>query len=150
MRFCLLVTWARIFKLVRGPGLETKKSIPPAYVDWRAGTITLFLYSVPSLYRLFKNSSTVLLHRTHARDLFTPQDTLLWPVYSTGHTLVTCLLHRTHSRGLFTPQATRSWPVYSTGHTLVTCLLHRTHSHESCLQFPQWFFTALQNIGPHC
>jgi hypothetical protein len=56
---------------------------------------------------------------THARDLFTPQDTLSWPVYSTGHTFVTCLLYRSHARDLFTPQDTRSWPVYSTGHTLM-------------------------------
>ncbi len=33
--------------------------VPSAYVAWRAGTIILFLYSVPSRHRLFKNSSTV-------------------------------------------------------------------------------------------
>jgi hypothetical protein len=35
--------WPRIFKLLRGPGIDSKESIPPAYVAWRAGTITLFL-----------------------------------------------------------------------------------------------------------
>jgi hypothetical protein len=35
---------ARIFKLLRGPGFDSKESIPPSYdVALRAGTITLFL-----------------------------------------------------------------------------------------------------------
>jgi hypothetical protein len=34
---------ARIFKRLRSPGIDSKASIPPAYVAWRAGTITLFL-----------------------------------------------------------------------------------------------------------
>ncbi len=32
-----------IFKLLRSPGMDSKKSIPLAYVAWRAGTTTLFL-----------------------------------------------------------------------------------------------------------
>ncbi len=32
-----------ILKLLRGPGINSKESIPPAYVAWRAGTTTLFL-----------------------------------------------------------------------------------------------------------
>jgi hypothetical protein len=32
-----------IFKLLRRPGIDSKESIPPAYVAWRAGTTTLFL-----------------------------------------------------------------------------------------------------------
>jgi hypothetical protein len=32
-----------IFKLLISPGINFKKSIPPAYVAWRAGTTTLFL-----------------------------------------------------------------------------------------------------------
>ncbi len=32
---------ARSFKILRGPGIDSKESIPPAYVAWRAGTITL-------------------------------------------------------------------------------------------------------------
>jgi hypothetical protein len=31
-----------ILKLLRSPGIDSKKSIPPAYVDWGAGTTTLF------------------------------------------------------------------------------------------------------------
>jgi hypothetical protein len=31
----------RIFKLLRSPGIDSKESIPPAYVAWRAGTTTL-------------------------------------------------------------------------------------------------------------
>ncbi len=31
------------FKLLRRPRIDSKESIPPAYVAWRAGTATLFL-----------------------------------------------------------------------------------------------------------
>jgi hypothetical protein len=34
---------ARIFKLLWSPGIDSKEWIPPAYVAWRAGRITLFL-----------------------------------------------------------------------------------------------------------
>jgi hypothetical protein len=34
---------ARIFKLLWSPGIDSKELIPPAYVAWRAGMITLFL-----------------------------------------------------------------------------------------------------------
>ena len=34
---------ARIFKRLWSPGIDCKEWIPPAYVAWRAGTITLFL-----------------------------------------------------------------------------------------------------------
>jgi hypothetical protein len=37
------VALAGIFKPVWSPGIDAKVSIPPAYVAWRAGTITLFL-----------------------------------------------------------------------------------------------------------
>jgi len=37
------VSRAGILKLLRSPGIDSKESIPPAYVAWRAGTITLFL-----------------------------------------------------------------------------------------------------------
>ncbi len=36
---------ARIFKRLWSPGIDSKEWIPPAYVAWRAGTITLFLLS---------------------------------------------------------------------------------------------------------
>ena len=32
-----------IFKLLMSPGIDSTKSIPPAYVAWRAGTTTLVL-----------------------------------------------------------------------------------------------------------
>ncbi len=35
--------WARTFKCLWGPGIDSKEWIPPAYVAWRAGTKTLFL-----------------------------------------------------------------------------------------------------------
>ncbi len=34
---------AGIFKPLWSPGIDAKASIPPAYIAWRAGTITLFL-----------------------------------------------------------------------------------------------------------
>jgi hypothetical protein len=37
------VNRARIFKRLWSPGIDSKERIPPAYVAWRAGTITLFL-----------------------------------------------------------------------------------------------------------
>jgi hypothetical protein len=37
------VNRAGIFKLLRSPGIDSKESIPPGYVAWRAGTTTLFL-----------------------------------------------------------------------------------------------------------
>jgi hypothetical protein len=44
----LLLVWganrARIFKLLRNPKIDSKDSIPPACVAWRAGTTTLFLF----------------------------------------------------------------------------------------------------------
>jgi hypothetical protein len=36
-------TRARIFKRLWIPGIDSKESIPPAYVAWRASTTTLFL-----------------------------------------------------------------------------------------------------------
>jgi hypothetical protein len=36
----------RIFESLWSPGIDTKEWIPPAYVAWRAGTITLFLLGV--------------------------------------------------------------------------------------------------------
>jgi hypothetical protein len=33
----------RIFKLLSSPGIDSKESVPPAYLAWRAGTITLIL-----------------------------------------------------------------------------------------------------------
>ncbi len=39
----MLVFRAGIFKPLWSPGIDAKASTPPAYVAWRAGTITLFL-----------------------------------------------------------------------------------------------------------
>jgi hypothetical protein len=36
-------TRTRIFKLLRSPRIDSKESIPPAYVAWWAGTTTLSL-----------------------------------------------------------------------------------------------------------
>jgi hypothetical protein len=38
-----LTTRAQNVKLLWSPGIDFKESIPPAYVAWRAGLITLFL-----------------------------------------------------------------------------------------------------------
>ncbi len=53
-----ITAWARIFKRLWSPGIDFTEWIPPAYVAWRAVTITLFLYSVPSPHKLFQNSSS--------------------------------------------------------------------------------------------
>jgi len=37
------ITRACIFKRLWSPGINSKECISPAYVAWRAGTITLFL-----------------------------------------------------------------------------------------------------------
>jgi hypothetical protein len=58
--FNIVVTCADSFGVPASPGIDSKEWIPPAYEAWRAGTITLFLYSVPSPNRLFKNSSSDL------------------------------------------------------------------------------------------
>jgi hypothetical protein len=43
-KWCFLdIARARILKLLRSPGVDSKKSISSAYVAWRAVTITLFL-----------------------------------------------------------------------------------------------------------
>jgi hypothetical protein len=38
------VAWARIFKRLWSPRNDSKESIPPAYVAWRASTTTIFLF----------------------------------------------------------------------------------------------------------
>jgi hypothetical protein len=42
-----------LLKLLRSPGIDSNESIPPAYLASRAGTTTLYSYSVPSPHRLF-------------------------------------------------------------------------------------------------
>ncbi len=37
-------TWAQILELLRSPRIDSKESIPPTYVAWRAGTTTLFIF----------------------------------------------------------------------------------------------------------
>jgi hypothetical protein len=39
---------ARICKRLRNPGIESKESIPPAYVAWRAGTINWVVVPRPT------------------------------------------------------------------------------------------------------
>jgi len=41
-------SWARIFKRLRSPGVDSKESIPPAYVAWRAGTSNIGLLYRPA------------------------------------------------------------------------------------------------------
>jgi hypothetical protein len=43
---------ARIFKFLRNPSIDSNEPIPPGCLAFRAGTTTLFLYSVPSPHRL--------------------------------------------------------------------------------------------------
>ncbi len=55
----LPASWARIFKLLWSPGIDSKEWIAPSYVAWRADTI-----KVSSPHRLFKNSSSERLKST--------------------------------------------------------------------------------------
>jgi hypothetical protein len=45
------IIWARICKRLRSPDIDSKESIPTAYVAWQAGTATLF--DVPATATLF-------------------------------------------------------------------------------------------------
>jgi hypothetical protein len=45
------LAWARIFKLLKSPRIDCKEPIPPGCEAWRAGTTTLYSYSVPSPHR---------------------------------------------------------------------------------------------------
>ncbi len=49
--------WARSFKVLRSPRIDSTWPITPGFVAWQAGMTTLS-YSVPSPHRLFKISST--------------------------------------------------------------------------------------------
>jgi hypothetical protein len=57
-----LVLYSRAVFIFNEPTswIDSKASIPTAYVDWRAGTIP-YSYPVPSPHRFFKNSSSELL-----------------------------------------------------------------------------------------
>jgi hypothetical protein len=41
--FLILSFLSQIFKLLRGPRIDSKEPIPPGCVAWRAGKTTLFL-----------------------------------------------------------------------------------------------------------
>jgi hypothetical protein len=41
--YLLCESRARIFKLLRNPRIDSKESIPPAYVAWRVGSTNIFL-----------------------------------------------------------------------------------------------------------
>ena len=43
---------ARIFKRLRGPGTDSEESIPPTYVDWRAGIRQIGLRHRPAGWEL--------------------------------------------------------------------------------------------------
>jgi hypothetical protein len=49
---------ARICKILRSPGIDSKESIPPAYVAWRAGPTTLFVDSLGSL-KFYKGAGKI-------------------------------------------------------------------------------------------
>jgi hypothetical protein len=48
-------TRARIYKRLRSPGIDSKVSIPPAYIACRACTITLFIIYYPPGYISWRN-----------------------------------------------------------------------------------------------
>jgi hypothetical protein len=62
---------ARIFKLLRSPGIDFKgtNSAQAVCVAWRAGTTT-YSYTVPSPHRLFKIPAQINLIFLEERDVF--------------------------------------------------------------------------------
>ncbi len=56
---------ARICKRLRSPGIDSEKSIPPAFVDWQAGTKNRVAVtgppgweSIPGLLKRFTNTGS--------------------------------------------------------------------------------------------
>jgi hypothetical protein len=67
----LAVQRPNFLKRLRSPGIDSKESIPPAYVDWRAGTTILSLFgSKPPLivqkfqYRVFSSYYCQIVAKT--------------------------------------------------------------------------------------
>jgi hypothetical protein len=77
---------ARICKRLRSPGIDSKKSIPPTYVAWRAGTTTLFVLPGPPGYIGWGNRSWTLnrlqIQALHFITFFTLRPLLLSFFYS--------------------------------------------------------------------
>ncbi len=49
-------SWARIFKRLRSPGIDSEKSIPLAYVAWRAGTTNRVVVPARQAWNRFRGS----------------------------------------------------------------------------------------------
>jgi hypothetical protein len=74
---------ARIFKLWRNPGIDSKESIPPAYVARRAGTITRFLDPIdclitPALSFTGKNTVHTSVGPSHTGNIYPGQMNAKW------------------------------------------------------------------------
>ncbi len=50
------ISWARICKHLRSPGINSEKSIPPAYVAWRAGATNMVFVPVRQARNRFLGS----------------------------------------------------------------------------------------------
>ncbi len=59
--FCTTLR-ARICERLRRPGIDSKEPIPPAYVAWRPGTLTLFVVRPDKLQRLAESIPGLLKH----------------------------------------------------------------------------------------
>jgi hypothetical protein len=68
------MTRARICERLRSPGIDFKESIPPAYVVWRAGTLTLFVVSTRQATKAAEclQIGGLTMDPTAERSVFTP------------------------------------------------------------------------------
>ncbi len=78
---------ARIFKLLRGPRIDSKESIPGPPMQPGGPVRQPYSYSVPSPHRLFKNSSSAGVYYTYREESHTfftsvlPPSTLSYPSF---------------------------------------------------------------------
>jgi hypothetical protein len=84
----LLHNWARICKRFRNPGIDSKESIPPAYVTWRASTTNRVLVhrmaeSIPELLKHLQIRALGPLSLTNLskkHEFIFPYLVRIWPV----------------------------------------------------------------------
>ena len=76
--------WARIFKCLWGPGVDSKEWISLAHVAWRAGTVTLFLAPIDFLKipALFTSGTEEGAKALCGKELWSTEDDMLEKV---GH-----------------------------------------------------------------
>ncbi len=89
---------ARICKRLRSPGIDPKKSIPPAYVAWRSGTSKKGCRtgppgweSIPRLLKRFTNTSSRLAsHEGKIEEKTNVSVVLKWNIHRLAELLTDC------------------------------------------------------------